>query len=430
MSKTEVLRLQGGVQHYDWGGHDFIPRLLGVANPDRRPFAELWIGAHPKAPSMAETADGAVFLDKLIAETPDAILGSAAAKLFDGRLPYLFKVLDIAKMLSIQAHPTRAQAKEGFARENEAGIGVRADARNYKDDNHKPEIGIALSESWLLHGFRPLEQIGDTLRTVPELRSIMPHFAERLAQAGQNARARHELLRESYGSLMTLPQDRGDVLAASLLARLKEKMQASSKHSAPKDSPDYWAVRAAEHFPLAGGHYDRGIFSVYLLNLVHLQPGQGTFQPAGVLHAYLEGVSVELMANSDNVLRGGLTSKHVDVPELLRVLTFESGAPQVLDGEAVNQAERVYRTPAEEFELSRIDIKRGHEYAGHAAQGPDSILLLEGSATLTAGGRSLELKRGSIVFAPFAVRYHLETHAEPAALFKASFPAHAGRGKL
>ncbi len=143
-------------------------------------------------------------------------------------------------------------------------------------------------------------------------------------------------------------------------------------------------MRAAENFPLPGGHRDRGIFSVYLLNLVHLQPGQGTFQPAGVLHAYLEGVNVELMANSDNVLRGGLTTKHVDVPELLNILTFEGGTPEVFDGHQVSAQERVYRTPAEEFELSRIALPAHGRYAGEATYGPKALLVLHGSATLTA----------------------------------------------
>ena len=424
MDQTGVLRLQGVVQHYDWGGRDFIPGLLGVANPDGEPFAELWIGAHPKAAALANPAGAAIAgipipLDRLIAQAPKAILGPSAGH-FEGRLPYLFKVLDVAKMLSIQAHPTRAQAKEGFARENAAGISLQAKERNYKDDNHKPEVAVALTEFWMLHGFRPLEQIAEILAAVPELHSIMPGFAARLAQAGEETRARHHLLRDLYSSAMTMPQEQVDGLIGALLARLK------AKDSPRKDTPDYWALRAAKDFPLAGGHYDRGIFSIYLLNLVHLMPGQGSFQPAGVLHAYLEGVNVELMANSDNVLRGGLTPKHVDVPELLRILSFESGAPPTLNGDPVSDTERAYRTPAEEFELSRIALRAGQEYAGHPAQGPDSILVLDDSATLTAPGQSLSLPRGSIVLAPWNLRYVLKTRAGGAVLFKASLPQSSG----
>jgi mannose-6-phosphate isomerase len=416
----EVLTLQGVVQHYDWGGQHFIPDLLGVENATRTPFAELWIGAHAKAPSLAEVGGTLEPLDQVIAEAPDAILGQAAHARFGGRLPYLFKVLDVRKMLSIQAHPTLEQARRGFAHENAEGIGIEASSRNYKDDNHKPEIGVALTEFWMLHGFRPLEQIAETFAQTPELGAVMPDFAQRLAQAGHHDHeARRGLLRELYSTVMTMPQERVDVLLNGLLARLLTKL------STDKNCADYWALRAAENFPLPDGHRDRGIFSVYLLNLVHLLPGQGTFQPAGVLHAYLEGVNVELMANSDNVLRGGLTTKHVDVPELLRILTFEGGTPNVFGGELVSSQERVYRTPAEEFELSRIGLAAHSRYAGEALYGPKALLVLQGSARVSAGGQCLSLERGSIAFVPCGTQFVMETLAEDLVVFQAGLPRHA-----
>jgi mannose-6-phosphate isomerase len=416
----EVLTLQGVVQHYDWGGHHFIPDLLGVENATRTPFAELWIGAHAKAPSLAEVGGTLEPLDQVIAEAPDAILGQAAHARFGGRLPYLFKVLDVRKMLSIQAHPTLEQARRGFAHENAEGIGIEASSRNYKDDNHKPEIGVALTEFWMLHGFRPLEQIAETFAQTPELGAVMPDFAQRLAQAGHHDHeARRGLLRELYSTVMTMPQERVDVLLNGLLARLLTKL------STDKNCADYWALRAAENFPLPDGHRDRGILSVYLLNLVHLLPGQGTFQPAGVLHAYLEGVNVELMANSDNVLRGGLTTKHVDVPELLRILTFEGGTPNVFGGELVSSQERVYRTPAEEFELSRIGLAAHSRYAGEALYGPKALLVLQGSARVSAGGQCLSLERGSIAFVPCGTQFVMETLAEDLVVFQAGLPRHA-----
>jgi mannose-6-phosphate isomerase len=413
------MRLQGVVQHYDWGGRDFIPELLGVANPARKPFAELWIGAHAKAPSMAELAGGQKPLDEVIAEQPDAILGQAANAHFGGRLPYLFKILDVHKMLSIQAHPTLAQAKQGFARENAEGISLEAGSRNYKDNNHKPEIGVALTEFWMLHGFRPLEQIAHTVGQTPELGSLLAGFPQRLAAAAHDHDARRGLLRELYSKVMTMPQEQVDSVLNSLLSRLR------TKPPSDKDNPDYWALRAADNFPLPGGCRDRGIFSIYLLNLVHLQPGQGTFQPAGVLHAYLEGVNVELMANSDNVLRGGLTSKYVDVPELLKILTFEGGTPEVFDGVLVNGGqERVYRTPAEEFELSRISLAPHSRYTGEATYGPKALLVLHGSATLTAAGETISLGRGSIAFAPCGAQFVMEARGD-VVLFQAGLPLHA-----
>jgi len=404
MHELGVLKLHPAVQHYDWGGHDFIPGLLGIDNCERRPFAELWMGAHPKAPAMADVAGMAIPLNQLIAEAPDRILGPSACARFGGNLPYLFKVLDVAQTLSIQAHPTREQAEAGFARENAAGLDLTAAVRNYQDANPKPEVCVALTEFWMLRGFRPLDHIAETLRQVPELRSIMPGFP-----------ARRDSLRDLYRTVMTLPQERVDLLLNQLAARLAASRPCDS------DSPDYWAARAAEAFPR-----DRGIFSIYLLNLVHLRPGQGTFLPAGTLHAYLKGVAVELMANSDNVLRGGLTRKHVDVPELMRILSFDDGVPQVLDGAPGGSSERVYRTPFGEFELSRIDLAAGGQYMGHATHGPDTLIVLDGGATLAAAGRSMPLARGAIVFAPFGTDYAIHTSAAPAMLFKASVPGDTG----
>jgi mannose-6-phosphate isomerase len=425
MADAGVVPLRGVVQHYDWGGHNFIPDLLGIENATRKPFAELWIGAHAKAPSIAEFAGAEEPLDKLIASHPAAILGSAASQHFHGRLPYLLKILDVRKMLSIQAHPTLAQAREGFARENAEGIPLESSNRNYKDDNHKPEIGVALTEFWMLHGFRPLQQIAQMFGETPELSSLMPELPHRLAEAHHNHEVRRGLLRELYSGVMTMPQERVDVLLNALLFRLR------AQPSPGKDSPGYWALRAADNFPLPGGHRDRGIFSVYLLNLVHMQPGQGTFQPAGVLHAYLEGVNVELMANSDNVLRGGLTTKHVDVPELLNILTFEGGTPEVFEGSMVSgpdrSNERVYRTSAEEFELSRVSLAAHGRYAGDTSYGPKTLLVLQGSGTLTAAGRSTILNRGSIAFVPCGTQFviAMETGLEELVVFQAGLPRHA-----
>ena len=421
MHEIGVLKLHGAVQHYDWGGYDFIPDLLEVTNSERRPFAELWMGAHPLAPATADVAGVAIPLDRLIAEEPDEILGPSASARFGGKLPYLFKVLDVAKMLSIQAHPTKKQAKEGFACENAAGIDLQAAERNYKDENDKPEVAVALTEFWMLHGFRPLEQIAEALRNVPELRSIMPDFPKRLVQAGDATQARRDLLCDLYSTVMTMPQERVDLLLNSLVARL------ATTAPSDKDGPDYWAARAAVALSPVGGHRDRGIFSIYLLNLVHLQPGQGTFQPAGTLHAYLEGVTVELMANSDNVLRGGLTRKHVDVPGLMEILSFDNGLAHVLVGEPAGDSEWVYRTPSDEFALSRIDLAPGGQYKGQATHGPDSIIVLEGAATLTARGQSIPLTRGAIVLAPFGTHYVLDTIVAPAIVFKASVPGRSGR---
>ncbi len=424
ISETGVLRLHGAVQHYAWGGCDFIPGLLGIANNERIPFAELWMGAHLNGPATANVAGRDVPLDRLIAEAPDKILGSATSTHFGGRLPYLFKVLDVAKMLSIQAHPTKKQAEEGFARESAEGIDLQDAERNYKDDNDKPEVAVALTDFWMLHGFRPLEQIAEMFRTVPELHSIMPDFPEKLGHTENTVQAHRALLQDLYRAVMTTPQDCIDLLLNTLITRL------ARTDTSDENDPGHWVVRASQTFCPVGGHCDRGILSIYLLNLVHLGAGQGTFQPAGTLHAYLEGVTVELMANSDNVLRGGLTSKHVDVPGLMRILCFDSDLPLVMNGvlNAVRAGawERIYQTPSAEFELSSIDLESGTQYLGNAVQGPDTIIVLSGNATLAANGHCTVLSRGTIIFAPFGAHYVLHATGDRAILFKASVPSRAG----
>ena len=402
-----LLRLSGTVQHYDWGGLEFIPALLGVTNAEAKPFAELWMGAHPSAPAMIK--DIGMPLTGFIER---AVVGEDPGQRFAGRLPYLFKVLDARKMLSIQAHPTLVQAKEGFTRENAAGISLTDPTRNYKDDNHKPEVHVALTEFWMLHGFRPLQQIAATIQSIPEFTPLMPDFAERLT-AATDTETRASLLRSLYATVMTMPQDRVDAILDPLLQRL------SASPVPDKSNPDFWALRAAESFPLPGGHRDRGIFSIYLLNLVHLQPGEGTYQPAGTLHAYLEGVNVELMANSDNVLRGGLTPKHVDVPELMRIVDFSDGPPAILKGEAISPAETVYRTPASEFELSRIEVSPERNFASGTEHSADILIVLDGAATVESGDEILSLKRGEIVLAPAGLNYTVEGSAT---LYKASVP--------
>jgi mannose-6-phosphate isomerase len=415
--RPSILPLQGAVQHYEWGGYDSIPRLIGVENAERRPFAELWIGAHPKAPSLVEIDGASLSLAQLIARAPEEVLGGATAKRFAGELPFLLKVLDARSPLSIQAHPSKRQAIEGFARENAAGIPLEAPQRNYQDANHKPEIHVALGDFRMLHGFRTLEEIDETLASVPELGAVMPDFSERLASAGWDPEARRSVLRELYGWIMTMPQQRVDALLDPLIARLERR------GSLDKDLPDYWALAASRAYPLPGGHRDRGIFSIYLLNLVRLRPGEGTFQPAGTLHAYLEGVTVECMANSDNVLRGGLTPKHVDARELLATLGFDTGRPEILGGREASATERVYDAPADEFQLSRIDVGPGRAHRG-VSQGPEALIVIEGTAQARWAGAERALPRGGIILVPAGITYTIESAqaSGPAVLFKASVP--------
>ena len=368
--------------------------------------------------------DGDLTLAELIARAPRETLGGETSKRFGNELPYLLKVLDARCPLSIQAHPSLEQAREGFAREGAAGIPLDAPDRNYRDANHKPEVHVVLSEFRMLHGFRPLEQMAGIMATVPEVGGVMPDFDRRLDGAGWDPQARRGVLRDLYERIMTMPQERVDAHLAPLLARLERECPAD------KDSPDFWALAASRAVPLPGGSRDRGIFSIYLLNLVSLRPGQATFQPAGTLHAYLEGVTVELMASSDNVLRGGLTPKHVDTRELLRTLSFEPGEPTIMEGTALSPSERVYATPVDDFLLSRIEVGKGRgrdpgsAHDSGSAHGPECLIVCEGAALARTRKGSLELPRGAAVFVPAGIPYSLEPAGleEHAVLFKAGVP--------
>ena len=415
------LALFGVLQHYAWGGYELIPQLIGISNPEHLPCAELWMGAHARGPAQVEIDGIRMTLDRLLAADPWLTLGPDAALRFAGRLPYLFKVLDVRDMVSIQAHPTRAQAEEGFSRENAAGIPIDAPHRLYRDENHKPEVHAVLTDFWMLHGFRPLEEIAEVLSSEPELAPLVAGFSERLATAApEDKNARPALLRELYERVMTMPQPDMDSILDPLVTRL-EADEAAGRLG--KDNPGFWALRAARTFPVPGGHRDRGIFSIYMLNLVHLRPGQGTFQPPGTLHAYLEGANVELMANSDNVLRGGLTQKHVDVPALLATLSFKDGHPLVLEGRATSETGREYETPAEDFALERIEIAPGIPYSGGREHSADTLIVTEGAAALVAAGRTLPLSRGGCAIVPAGIPYSIAARAPRTVLYKAGIPA-------
>jgi mannose-6-phosphate isomerase len=406
-SAPRPLPLRGMAQHYAWGGTRFIPELLGLADNQSQPWAELWLGAHPRAPAavrLEQAPGGWLALDRLIRAAPQAVLGRTAARRFGGELPFLLKVLDARDILSIQVHPARAQAREGFARENGAGLPPDSPERSYPDPNPKREVQAALRRVWMLHGFRPPEEISALPALVPELARLLTE------PSGPRD------LRGLYTRLMSLPQETVDAALGPLLARLERQQPAD------KGSPDYWALRASRQHPLPDGRIDRGIFSIYLLNLVCLEPGQGTYQPPGLPHAYLEGTAVELMSNSDNVLRGGLTPKKVEASELLRAAVFHCGRPRILQPRPASPVEWVYPTPAREFRLSRLELPAGGACL-LGGRGPSCLLLTAGAAALEGGGRRLELPRGAAALVPAGLRCRARAGAAgPAVLYRASLP--------
>jgi mannose-6-phosphate isomerase len=395
--------LTGTVKHYDWGGTEFIPSLLNVSNPGREPFAEYWMGVHPQAAGKVEMEKGKnVSLPEIISSDGKKLLGEYVFKRF-GNLPYLLKALDVKKMLSIQVHPSKSEAEKDYATENAAGIPLDSPIRNYKDTNHKPELMVAMGEFWLLHGFKSADLLKQTLNAVPELKFLLPIFD----QSGYEG---------LYKYVMEMPQEEVNEKLEPLVERIVPlyktgKLKKSEEH--------YWAAKGTVNFSQPG-KTDRGLFSVYLFNLVKVQSGEAVFQDAGVPHAYLEGQNIEIMASSDNVLRGGLTTKHIDVKELLKHTRCEPTVPNILKGEQKGK-ELVYKTPAPDFELSSFSLKKG-ETASFTASTSEILLLVEGMIKIDDGTDSIELKKGQpsgIVFAGAAIKM---TAQEDVLVFKASVP--------
>ena len=362
-------RLENEIQRYAWGSTSALGELYGVENPDREPMAELWMGAHPKAPSRLPDQEGRG-LNEYIAENTDVALRAAASH---GRLPFLFKILCAQTPLSIQAHPSREQAQEGFAREDAAGIDRGAPNRNYKDDNHKPELICAITDFWALRGFRPVEDIRDEWST--------SEFRE--ADSSLAPPETEEDLGRFFKGLLEIPADERRELIAAAVSISQGRWPDTDRAPEPGD-PDalfYWVQKIADQYP-----GDVGILSPLLLNTVSLRPGEVTFQPAGVLHAYLNGVGAELMANSDNVLRGGMTPKHIDPEELMKVGVFRSEPPAILSGDTVVMAggSRVsYSAPFDEFAFDRYLLDSSPDPLALPDGAPQIVFCQRGTVTLS-----------------------------------------------
>lgn len=397
-NKNNIFRLTGKVQHYQWGGFEYIPALLGISNPQHQPFAEYWLGAHENAPAQLDNGER---LDQFIREHP-AYLGQPTLQAF-GRLPYLLKILDVKDMLSIQVHPNKKAAVLEFNNENKKGIPLNAPDRNYKDDNHKPELMMALGDFWLLHGFKNPAAVIATIGAVPEFDFMLPVFGK-----GN--------YRDLYEYLMTMDQSAVNQVLQPLLDRI---IPAYQQGKLQKDGADFWAARAALTFN-EKDTIDRGIFSIYLFNVVSLKKGEAVFQDAGILHAYLEGQNVEIMANSDNVLRGGLTPKHVDVEELMKHVLFEPVTPNIIHGTPATETERVFVTPAADFELSQIVLAAGQVIELHI-HSADIFLILNGLVEVRSNAGADVFEKGGAFLAADNTTFTLKA-LTAAEIYRASVP--------
>jgi len=359
----KAYKLLGKHRHYDWGGKTFLPNLMGVENVNHLPYAEYWMGAHASASSTIYTSEGEKDLAALIKDNPAQWLGKDIATKFNG-LPYLYKILDVRDMLSIQVHPSIENAVIGFKAEEVKGIAINAANRNYKDENHKPEVMVALSDFWLLHGFLPPAILEERLNNYSYLKPLVDEFKG----------ADYQNL---YAYFMQLPTEATDEILKPLL---EEAAKAVAKGTLTKNDPHWWAHKYyVDGIPTK--NIDKGIFSIYILNIVNIPKYQAIFQGAGLLHAYLEGQNIELMANSDNVLRGGLTPKHVDVKELIQHVNFVPTYPSILKGDKISDQETNYPCPVPDFGLTKIALNKGEVYT-ISSYSLELVLIMDGEVLI------------------------------------------------
>jgi mannose-6-phosphate isomerase len=377
----KAYKLHGVNKHYDWGGTQFIPSLMKANNESNKPFAEYWMGAHPSALAQIETNNGTVSIHEF------------------GTLSFLFKVLDVAKMLSIQVHPTKENAEKGFLLEQAAGIPIDAPNRNYKDQNHKPEVMVALSDFWLLHGFLAPELLSARLQEFTQFHSLQEIF-------------KLEKYQGLYSYFMYLPTSESDQILKPLLIEAVASVQ---KGEVNQSHPHWWANKYY-HGVVPDDNIDKGIFSIYILNIVQVKKYQGVFQGAGLLHAYLEGQNIELMANSDNVLRGGLTPKHIDIDELIKHVNFEPTYPAILNGDSMNGIETIYPCPVADFGLSKMVLNRGESYTINT-QSIEMLLVMEGQVELDG----IEYNPGEVALVPSLQQLQIQAK-EASVLFKSFVP--------
>lgn len=371
-----MLKMINKVQNYDWGSKTALTQLYGIPNPSNLPMAELWMGAHPKASSEVIDSQNnqTVPLNTLIDNNPEAYLGKKVAQTYH-RLPYLFKVLCAAQPLSVQVHPNKKYAEVGFAKENAAGIPLDSPIRNYKDDNHKPELIYALTPFRAMNAFRPLDEIASLLDFVSAAHPDIQLFVQAPTE---------EKLSRLFAQLLNLAGEQKELALGVLKAAL------NSRQGEPWNSIKQMVSLYPE---------DNGLFTPLLLNVIELQPGEAMFLYARTPHAYLEGVGLEVMANSDNVLRAGLTNKHIDIPELIANIDFKPTAAHDL----LNIPEKSgnvwkYHIPVEDFSFNIYSIN--HSGVTLTNDTASILFCIEGELVLSSGNKEINIDSGESVFLP------------------------------
>lgn len=394
-----IWKLKNVNQLYDWGSKTEIPRLLGYPEPHEQPVAEMWMGSHPKGTSHVNIDGAWKRLDTVICENPEKVLGADVSNAFSGQLPFLFKVLAAHRPLSIQAHPNAIHAMEGFQKENALAIPKDDYYRNYKDSRHKPELLYALTDFFMVCGFKPIQEIIDFFQA-----SSSHQLSDELKSL--NDAKNFDRLRPFFQSILTLSKERRIQLISSVIEYIQSLEHKSSAHE--------WVMRLSNEFP-----YDIGILSPFIMNYIKLEPGQAIFIPSGVIHGYFKGTGIELMANSDNVIRGGLTSKHIDVEELVKIVAFDQNA-SLIEPMLVSECERIYYVNSDEFALSVIDLKDGIPYENKNVQSCEILLCTSGYGTISTKHTSIPFSKGNSFFISAESKaYRVEGQA---LLYKAFIP--------
>ena len=393
-------RLQGRVRDYAWGGPAAIPALFGYP-PARGPIAEVWLGAHPYdsacigagpadplfdpaqiyAPgaSRRQHADALpMSLEQYIAADPEGTLGEDILEGHGPTLPYLLKLIAPARPLSLQVHPSKAQAEAGYDAEEAAGIPLSSPVRNYRDRNAKPELVYAISRFEALVGFRAPRRIAEVVK------GLRTPLAEKL---------RRMVLREGVQEAFTYLISPETSPSPERVAKLVEACAERDPEKSPSRRADAAVVSLAANYP-----GDASVLAPLLMNPVSLRPGEALYIPDGTVHAYRSGVAVEIMASSDNVLRAGLTQKHIDVPELLRIVRADAAPPMRIAPERVSSSTSVFYAPVEDFELSIVVLSDANVWDRQRSEGPRTVVCMEGAVHLRAGGKTLVLNEGQALF--------------------------------
>jgi mannose-6-phosphate isomerase len=415
--KKQPYLLKNKIQHYAWGGkgeNAYIPKLLGISPERDKPYAELWMSAHPNAPSEVEINGTTYLLDQMIKQHPIEMLGKSTAKKFSRSFPFLLKVLSAEEALSIQVHPNKKQAK----------ILHKKNPKHYPDNNHKPEIAIALDSHLAIVGFKPYPELIESLNKYPEIILFTGednyfHFKKAKAKSEQK-----KWLKNIYASLMKKSIAHPEALQ-KLITQLADKLDHSH---CPFSREEEYFLELKKKYPC-----DVGLFSIFFCNLVELRAGEAIFLDAGVPHAYLKGNIIECMANSDNVVRAGLTPKFKDVQTLVDILTYDMKTVEIL-GKNNKSNTMIYKTPATEFEITRITLTRGSKVIQETGDKPAILLVIEGEILFSCDSVNEKEKRaraslaptifykGQAVFIPaFLKQYQIIVQSD-ALIFKAEVP--------